>query len=179
MADKNFIQKFGSLYTDKSINGYIRGGMWVATGLVVFILGKKAYKAIFPSADEKAAKLTGKNLDQVISDSKNSGVTQTFTNANYDSFANTLYESMRYAVGDDYAKVEEIMKKMQNDLDVALIVKSFGKRQNYMFGIPKGEPMDLFTFINSELGNEFLGVTSYRVKNINADWKKKGITFQI
>lgn len=86
---------------------------------------------------------------------------------------------MRFAVGDDYATVESTMKKMQNDLDVAKLIQAFGTRQDYAFGIPTGNPMDLFTYVQKELGNDWGGLTNYRVKNINADWKKKGITYQI
>jgi hypothetical protein len=39
--------------------------------------------------------------------------------------------------------------------------------------------MDLFTYIQKELGNEYGGLTNYRVKRINEDWSKKGISYQI
>jgi hypothetical protein len=66
-----------------------------------------------------------------------------------------------------------------NELDVAKLIKAFGTRQNYVFGLPAGSSMDLLTFVQDELGNEYGGLTSYRVSSINADWKKKGISYQI
>ena len=60
-----------------------------------------------------------------------------------------------------------------------MLIKAFGFRQDYAFGVPTGEPKDLFTFVNSELGNEYGGLWSGRVKGINSDWKKKNITYTI
>jgi hypothetical protein len=173
-ANKNIFQKFTSLYTDKSINGWIRGLMFVGTGVVVYAIGKKVYDVAFPSAEKKAAAKTEKNLDEVI---KN-GPKATYTDANYDSFANTIYESMRQIVGDNYPKVVELLKRMQNDTDVAKLQKAFGKRQNYVLGIPAGTPMDLFSFVSDELGKEWLTIGN-KVADINKDWEKKGITFRI
>lgn len=174
MSEKNLIQKFGSLYTDKSINSWVRGGMWVATGIVVFIVGKQIFKKVFPSDSDKKAAVTEKNLDTVI---KN-GQPASFPDAQYDTWANTLESSMNRSIGDDYGKVVNIMTKMKNDTDVAKIIKAYGKRQLYVFGLPDGSPIDLFTTINKELGNE-LYMTSFRVSQINSDWKKKNITFTI
>jgi CRISPR/Cas system-associated protein endoribonuclease Cas2 len=97
----------------------------------------------------------------------------------YKLFANLLYDSMKYGLGDNYSAVVSTMKKMNNDKDVLQLVKDYGNRQNYVFGIPQGEPKDLFTSIKSELGNEYGGLTSYKVDIINNDWKKKKIKYSI
>tara|TARA_R110000868_G_scaffold306879_1_gene568336 strand:+ start:7715 stop:8215 length:501 start_codon:yes stop_codon:yes gene_type:complete len=97
----------------------------------------------------------------------------------YKLFANLLYDSMKYGLGDNYQAVVSTMKKMNNDKDILQLVKDYGNRQNYVFGIPQGEPKDLFTSIKSELGNEYGGLTSYKVDVINDDWKKKKITYKI
>jgi hypothetical protein len=107
------------------------------------------------------------------------GLSPTYPDSQYNLTANQIYDGMRYAAGDDYGSVETNLKKMNNNLDVAMLVKAFGFRQDYLFGIPEGEPKDLFTFVKSELGNEYFGITSYRLKNINANWKGKGITYII
>ena len=92
--------------------------------------------------------------------------------------AETIHASIRICAGDDYDTAEKTLKKMKNDLDVALLIRAFGKRQDYCFGIPTAE-MNLFPYIRKELGAEWAGLTSYRVDRINSDWKKKGITYQI
>jgi hypothetical protein len=40
---------------------------------------------------------------------------------------------------------------MQNDADIAKMIKYFGKRQEFSFGIPVGKPKDFSQFINSNL----------------------------
>ena len=85
---------------------------------------------------------------------------------------------MKYCVGDDYGSVRDTLMKLKNDLDVNLVVKAFGQRQGYCFGIPAGEPKDLFTFVRSELGSEYGGITSYKMDAINKDWAKKGIKYK-
>jgi hypothetical protein len=67
---------------------------------------------------------------------------------------------------------------MNNNLDVALLIKAYGFRQRYCFGIPAEGIMDLFTSVQAELGEEW-GFTNYRVDNINNAWARKGITYRI
>lgn len=151
----------------------------IGVGLVTFYVGRRLYFGLFPTEEQRKNKELVNNINTEIAKAQKSGLKQSYTDANYNTFANTIYNGMRYAVGDDYGTVEKTMKSMNNDLDVAKLIAAFGARQNYMFGIPSGSKMDLFTFIQSELGNEYLGLTNYRVKNINEDWKKKGITYRI
>jgi hypothetical protein len=137
------------------------------------------YRAVFPTAEQRKNRELEKNIDSEISKLQGNGKKASFSDSNYNTFANTIYNSMRYAVGDDYGTVELTLKRMQNDLDVAKLIKAFGVKQDYFFGIPAGDKMDLFTYIQKELGNEYGGLTNYRVKRINEDWKKKGISYQI
>ena len=155
-------------------------GIVVVGGVAVLgYISFKIYKKLFPSDKEKENRMLLNNVDSEIDRLKRSGQKLTFAEPTYNTLANTLYESMRYAVGDDYGKVVEIMKSMKNDLDVSTIIKAFGIRQNYLFGIPTGEPQDLLTWIARELGEEWAGITSYRVTQINNDWSKKGIKYKI
>lgn len=99
--------------------------------------------------------------------------TPTYTDAQNASFANQIYEGVKYAsVSDNYPLVVSVMKKMKNDLDVARLVAAYGKRQRYNFAIPVGEPIDLFTTMQVEIGDG-------NVKEINKDWSLKSITYQI
>jgi cell shape-determining protein MreC len=103
----------------------------------------------------------------------------TFPVSQYPIFANLIYESTKYGIGDNYGAVVDTLKKLKNDLDVATLIKAYGSRQNYIFGIPAGEKRDLFTNIKAELGNEYGGLTSYRISQINNDWQKKGIKYRV
>lgn len=159
--------------------GWAKGVISVVTLGVVIIIGKTIYNKLNKTAQEKKNAELEHNIDNEIEYLRSQGMEPTFNESQYNTFANVIYEGMRYAVGDDYGAVADTLKKMKNDLDVALLQKAFGFRQNYFFGIDSGEPMDLFTFVNQELGNEFLGITSYRVSSVNADWASKGIKYTI
>jgi len=163
----------------KDLPPWAKGVVVVGGVLVVYLVGSRVYRAVFPTETEKKNRELEKNIDNEISKLQRNGVKASFSDSNYNTFANTIYNSMRYAVGDDYGTVESTMKRMQNDLDIAKLIKAFGVKQDYFFGLPAGDKMDLFTYIQKELGNEYGGLTNYRVKNINADWKKKGISYQI
>lgn len=158
---------------------WAKGVVIVGGAAVVFILGRKIYKAVFPSDKEKKNKQLLQDVNTEIRTYTNQGIKPTFTDSQYETIANTIYNSMRYCVGDDYATVEIKMKQMKNNIDVAKLIKAFGKRQDYCFGVPVGDEMDLFTYVQKELGNDYGGLTNYRVRNINQDWKNKGITYTI
>jgi len=56
--------------------------------------------------------------------------------------------------------------------------KAYGSRTLYVFGVPSGN-FDLFTAVRKELGNEFGGLYSGKVTEINQNWQSKGIKYQI
>lgn len=156
-------------------------GVVAVGGLVlVYMVGRQVWKLIKPKSEqEQSNKEIVQGAKDDIRTFEQQGQKQSFSNLQYDQFANTIYNGMRYAVGDDYGTVEITMKKMKNNLDVAKLIQAFGSRQDYAFGIPVSGKLDLFTYVQKELGNDWGGLTNYRVRNINADWKKKGITYQI
>jgi hypothetical protein len=158
---------------------YAKGIIAIAAVGAVVAVGYQVYIKVFPSKSDKAAQ---DYLNAIVNDIqrfKNEGQVASYPEAAYVTFANTIYNGMRYVIGDDYGGVVETCKKMQNSLDVALLIDAFGVRQNYMMFFDAGDPMDMFTFIRSELGNEYLGITAYRLKQINQDWDSKGITYKI
>jgi hypothetical protein len=158
---------------------WAKGVVVVGGGLVAYLVLRRVYNAVFPSKEERRNQALTQNVNSEIRNMQSQGVKPSFADSQYDTFANTIYNGMRYCVGDDYGTVEVTLKKMKNDLDVAKLLKAFGNRQDYCFGIPASGKLDLFTYVQKELGNEWGGLTNYRVRNINADWKKKGITYQI
>lgn len=163
----------------KELPPWAKGVIVVGGGLVAFLVLRRVYKGLFPSEDERKNRELALNVGNEINVLTNQGVKQTYPDSQYNTFANTIYNGMRYCAGDDYGTVESTMKKMMNDLDVAKLIRAFGKRQDYCFGIPTSGELDLFTYVQKELGNDWGGITNYRVKRINEDWKKKGIKYQI
>lgn len=168
---------FFKYYTE--LPQWAKGVVIVAGVGAIGLVGYKLYRKAFPSDTEKKAKEFINTINSDIQKWKKQGLTPSYPQGQYLTFASSAYEGMRYCAGDDYAATEDVMKKMQNNLDVALLIEAFGVRQNYCFGIPTGDPLDLFAMVKAELGDDWGGLTSYRVKNINDNWQKKGITYKI
>lgn len=97
----------------------------------------------------------------------------------YEQFANIIYNSTVYGLGDNYGAVRDTLKLMKNNADVAKLITVYGSRQNYIFGIPQGEKRDLFTNIRAELGDEFFGLYTAKLEDIRKDWEKKKITYKL
>lgn len=156
----------------KGVLAIIGVGTLITVGYIV-------YKKVIDKTDEdkKDKELKGSVSDEISKFIK-AGQKQSFNDSQYLQDAETIHSAIRVCAGDDYDTAEKTLKKMKNDLDVALLIRAFGKRQDYCFGIPTAE-MNLFPYIRKELGAEWAGLTSYRVNRINSDWKKKGITYQI
>lgn len=161
----------------KDLPPWAKGIVVVGGAFALFMVGKKLYGLAFPSAEEKRDKELLNSIDKEIYRLQKVQKA-TFPDSTYITLANTIYNGMKYAVGDDYGSVQDSLKKMKNDLDVAKLIKAFGKRTSYNFGIPMGD-YDLLTFVRKELGNEYGGLTAYRVNDINKDWAAKKITYTI
>lgn len=140
--------------------------------------GYKILTSIFKSDSEKASALilTEAEKEKKALEKK---YKLSFNPSQYPAFANIIYESTKYGIGDNYGAVVDTLKKLKNDLDVNQLIKVYGTKQNYIFGIPQGAPRDLFTNLRAELGNEYGGLTSYRINQINNDWSKKGIKYKL
>ena len=163
----------------KDLPPWAKGVVVVGGAVVVYLVGSRVYRAVFPTDAQRKNRELEKNIDSEISKMQGNGKKASFSDSNYNTFANTIYNSMRFAIGDDYGTVESTLKRMKNDLDVAKLIKAFGLKQDFFFGLPAGDKMDLFTFVQKELGNEYGGLTNYSVKRINEYWSKKGILYQI
>ena len=153
-------------------------GVISVTALAVLVLaGYGIYKKFSKDTEEKGDKEMLNDISDEISKLLKK-YKPSFAKSEYLSYADSIHNSLKYCVGDSYGTAEDILKRMKNDLDVALLIKAFGVRQDYCFGIPV-DNHPLFTFVRKELGNEWGGLTEYRVNSINKNWKQKGITYQI
>jgi len=169
--------KLYSYYTE--LPQWAKGIVVVGGVGAVGLIGYQLYKKVFPSDTEKRAQEFLNAINKDIQRWKSEGLTASYPQVEYLTLANSAYDGMRYCAGDSYSTVENVLKKMQNNLDVALLIDAFGIRQNYCFGIPAGTPLDLFAFVKKELGNDWFGFTDYRIRRINENWQKKGITYKL
>jgi hypothetical protein len=138
----------------------------------------KTYKILFKNEQEqtniKIQTETKKELDAAIKKAKLS-----YPLSQYSAWANIIYNSTMYGLGDNYGAVKQVLLLMKNDADVLKLVQEYGSRQNYVFGIPQGEKRDLFTNLRAELGDEYFGLYTGKLNDINADWTKKKISYKI
>lgn len=168
------MSKYRLVEAYKDLPDWAKGVIFVGAALGVTALALTVKNAIKKGKENKDSR----NWESEKADLERK-FQPSFTNAEYSSMSNQIYNAVKQGIGDDYGKVVEVLKRLKNNLDVANMVTSYGKRQRYVFGIPSDEPLDLFTTVSAELGNEYGGLTSYRVGQINSDWAKKGITYKI
>ena len=158
--------------------GILAVTLTVGAGAGIFFVARAIKKRLNPSSEEESLKNLAKKNEDELTENQKAGLKLTFPQSQYNAMANQIYEGMRYCLGDDYASVEKTLMKMKNNLDVNYLVKAFGKRQGYCFGIPEGAERDLFTFVRSELGTEYGGLSDSRLVNVNKDWSKKKISYK-
>lgn len=96
----------------------------------------------------------------------------TKTTGEWAIIAETIYNDLKYSrVADDHGDAVYQLARVKNDADVAVLINSFGKRQEYFFGIPTGDEMLLPTFVASNLN-------STELATINDNYRRKGIKFR-
>lgn len=92
------------------------------------ILGVGAY-ALYKLGSAIGKKLTLSNADRDIKNATKAGEKLSYGLANYSQFADAIYTAVMYTWGTDEEAIYNVFKKMNNNLDVAQLIKSFGKRR--------------------------------------------------
>ena len=86
--------------------------------------------------------------------------------------ADQIYADLRYSALDDNKEDATYqVARAKNDADVALLIQLFGRRREYLFGIPAGAEMNLQEFIRSNL-------SSKQINLINDNYSRKGIKYR-
>jgi hypothetical protein len=112
------------------------------------------------------------NIQDVEKNLNALGISLSKTKAEWDAIANTIYNNLRYsALDDNLNDAGYQVARVKNDADVFYLIKTFGKRQEYFFGIPTGSPKSLVEFINSNL-------TRDNINLINDNYSRKGMKFK-
>ncbi len=87
-------------------------------GYALYKLGSVLYK-----------KLDLSSADKDIIDAKKSGVTPSYPLATYTQLADKIYTAVMYTWGTDEQAIYDAFNLMKNNLDVAMLIKAFGKRR--------------------------------------------------
>lgn len=112
------------------------------------------------------------NINDIEKNLNARGIDLTKSKAEWDQIADTIYNDLRYsAIADNEADAGYQVSRVKNDADMIYLIKTFGKRQEYLFGIPSGSPMGLTEFITSNLDRSNINL-------INDNYNRKGMKFK-
>ena len=112
------------------------------------------------------------NINDIEKNLNARGIDLTKSKAEWDQIADTIYNDLRYsAIADNKADAGYQVSRVKNDADIIYLIKTFGKRQEYLFGIPSGSPMGLTEFITSNLDRSNINL-------INDNYSRKGMKFK-
>lgn len=100
-----------------------------------------------------------------------------YTDSQYQTFAESIYQALRYSgIDDKKDEAARILMTMESDLDILKLVKAFGSRQEFYFGVPAGGKKTLPAFVTTNMNG---GLWSKQwVKVINENYANKGIKFR-
>jgi hypothetical protein len=146
----------------------------IGAGITYFLIVKPLLVklGVIKSAEEIAAEKENKeNVDAYIDATIKSG-TPTKSLGEWTLIGNQIYEFLRYsgASDDKNGAMMQIMR-VKNEADVATLLKAFGKRQEYFFGIPYGGLQNLVSFVKSNLSDS-------QIATINDNYLRKNIKFR-
>jgi hypothetical protein len=130
------------------------------------IIGIGAY-ALYKLGSAIYKKLNLSNADQDIYDAQKSGVKASYPSATYSQFADKIYSAVMYTWGTDEQAIYDVFNQMKSNLDVALLIKAFGKRR-LEFSTQDAE-------LGAHLGND---LDSSEINKINNILSSKGITYR-
>jgi hypothetical protein len=92
------------------------------------ILGVGAF-AIYKLGSAIGKKLTLSNADKDIREAKQAGQTASYSAATYSQLADKIYTAVMYTWGTDEQAIYDVFNLMKNNIDVANLIKAFGKRR--------------------------------------------------
>ncbi len=157
----------------KDLPSWAKGVVVVGGIAIAYIVGSTVYKKLFPTPPPQ-------ELLNVEDDIARLSKTQTasYPDSAYDQYAVTVYNAQRTSFGNDSATIRDVLELMNNDLDVAKLIKAYGVRQDYAFGVAT-ESYTLLSAARNGISSDLFGAFSYRIDDVNKDWASKGITYKI
>jgi hypothetical protein len=130
------------------------------------IIGIGGY-ALYKLGAAIAKRLTLDNANKDIIDAKKSGQVASYPSATYSQLADKIYSAVMYTWGTDEQAIYDVFNQMKNNLDVALLIKAFGKRRVE------------FSTLDQELGAHLSNdLDSAEINKINNILSSKGINYK-
>lgn len=146
----------------------------IGAGITYFLVVKPILVklGIVKSAAElEQERINTGNIDTYINDAIRLQ-TPTKSVGEWTIIANRIYEALRYSgLSDDKDDAIYQLARAKNDADIATLYKSFGKRQEYLFGVPYAGLQDLVNFVKSNLDSD-------QINTVNDNYRRKGIKFR-
>jgi hypothetical protein len=146
----------------------------IGAGITYFLVVKPILVklGIVKSAAElEQERINTGNIDTYINDAIRLQ-TPTKSVGEWTIIANRIYEALRYSgLSDDKDDAIYQLARAKNDADIATLYKSFGKRQEYLFGVPYAGLQDLVNFVKSNLDSD-------QINTLNDNYRRKGIKFR-
>lgn len=119
----------------------LMGGVGLLTG--VFAI-KAAVKLFSVSTEERKEN----QIDNAIKDEQDKGNPLTYPLAQYNVMADVVEEATDTS-GTDTEAIYNVFAQLRNNTDMLQLIKTYGERWNFMFGVPLGK-FTLQQIINSE-----------------------------
>lgn len=125
-----------------------------------------------PQEAKKRKAEAGQVTDE-MSELKKKNIHPTYSDSQYSSAADSIYNFLRYSgISDDASGAENVLNRhLYNDADFLKLLAAYGKRNLTPFGIPVGGAIGL----SATLTDQF---SSTRLSKVNALLKSRGLTYQ-
>jgi hypothetical protein len=149
----------------------IKPFLYLFAGIGVYLLLKPILNALGITKSAEAAKQeeeNKKNRENYLKPSPADG-TPTKSAGEWAIIADRLHRDMQFSIiDDDYDDALIVLKTPKNESDMKLLIKAFGFRQEYKFGIPDGPPKDLVQMVKDNLSRKYLNAinAAYRDRKI-------------
>lgn len=130
------------------------------------ILGVGAY-AVYKLGSAIGKKLTLSSADKDIRDAQKAGETASYSAATYSQLADKIYAAVMYTWGTDEKAIYDVFNLMKNNIDVANLIKAFGKRRLEF----SSQQLELGAHLSDDLD-------SSEIAKVNSILASKNITYR-
>ena len=111
----------------KGLPGWAKGAIAVGTGLVVYVVGDSIWNAVKQAKQNAANLKTASDSAGFLSQLAGQGVSPSYPDAQFDSWANSLVTALS-GCATDHAALETVMSSMNNMADVYKLIAVFGSQ---------------------------------------------------